>query len=313
MISYHKHLAESFLSLSTGLALALSLSGCQPNNNHSATNNTQTDSPTQTANSDANATPAPIATQIQFPQYIKGWSTLLHPVSPLSLTAEQDESLSSIKSRDEWQPTIFAETQPYTYQTYISNIVFEDLATGLERKLLVDNSFIIRSIFIPHITKKRVLKIGANTIVNTTDGNILDGAIVDNTIVDNTIFTEIEPDNTTDKVYRTQQLETINTLFKHAIYHINETPNQEDAKDKNIFEQQALYMSDDKGNQLVKLHPDNEFIHTTKWLPQLSRYYFITRSDSDGNGLIDDKDQTHNYQIDFSKDTPIVKGYDFKK
>ena len=298
MISYNKHLAESSLFLSIGLALALSLSGCQPNNNPDATDNIQTDSPTQTDNSDASTatTPAPIATQIEFPHYIKGWPTLLHPISPLSLTAEQDESLSSIKSRDKWQPTIFAETEPYTYQTYISNIVFEDLATGVEKKLLVDDSFIIRSIFIPHVNKKRILKINSNG----------------DAIVDANIVTDIEPDNDKNGVYRTQQLETINILFKHAIYHINETPNQKDAKDKNLFKQQALYMSDDKGDKLLKLHPDNEFIQTTKWLPQLSRYYFITRSDSDGNGLIDDKDQTHNYQIDFSKSTPAVKGYDFK-
>jgi len=46
-------------------------------------------------------------------------------------------------------------------------------------------------------------------------------------------------------------------------------------------------------------------------VPQISRYYFITQSDSDGNGTINEKDTTHNYQIDFSTDTPVVKGYDF--
>lgn len=297
MTHYNKNLAKSALSFGISLAAMLMLSACQPNNNPDATAETQTSNPNQTDNSDAStATPAPIATQIEFPHYIKGWPTLLHPISPLSLTAEQDESLSSIKSRDKWQPTIFAETEPYTYQTYISNIVFEDLATGVEKKLLVDDSFIIRSIFIPHVTKKRILKINSNG----------------DAIVDANIVTDIESDNATDEVYRTPRFETVNTLFKHAIYHINETPNQKDAKDKNLLKQQALYMSDDKGDKLLKLHPDNEFIQTTKWLPQLSRYYFITRSDSDGNGLIDDKDQTHNYQIDFSKSTPAVKGYDFE-
>ena len=304
MTYYHKNLAKSTLSLSLSLALALSLSACQPNNNPDATAETQTSNPNQADNADAStATPAPIATQIQFPQYIKGWPTLLHPISPLGLTDEQNDSISSMKSRDQWQPTVFAETQPYTYQTYISNIVFENLVTGLERKLLADDNFIIRSIFIPHITKKRIL---------TKDSNA-DDTVVDTAIIDGNVVTDIEPDDATNEVHRIQRIETINTLFKHAIYHINETPNQKNAKDKNIFKQQALYVSDDKGNQLVKLHPDNEFVQTIKWLPQLARYYFITQSDSDDNGIIDDKDDTHNYQIDFSKDTPIVKGYDFSE
>ncbi len=304
MTHYKKNLANSTLSLSLSLAAVLVLSGCQPNNNPDATAETQTSNPNQIDNLDAStATPAPIATQIEFPQYIKGWPTLLHPISPLSLTAEQDENLSSIKSRDKWQPTIFAETEPYTYQTYISNIVFEDLVTGLERKLLADNSFIIRSIFIPHITKKRILRKNSNA----------DDTVVDTATIDGSVVTDIEYDNDNNGIYRMQRIETVNTLFKHAIYRINETPNQKDDKDKNIFEQQALYMSDDMGNQLIKLHPDNEFIQTSKWLPQLSRYYFITRSDSDGNGLIDDKDQTHNYQINFSTDKPAVRAYNFTK
>ena len=307
MNHYNKNQAKSSLSLSIGLAVVLSLSACQPtDDNPSATNNQQTDYSAQADNADTDAntvTSTSIATQIEFPHYIKGWPTLLHPISPLSLTAEQDDSISSMKSRDQWQPTVFAETQPYTYQTYVSNIVFEDLATGFERKLLANDRFLIRSIFIPHITKKRVLRRNLNS-----DDNVVDAAIVDNSIV-----TDIEPDNNTSDLDRMQRTETTNTLFKHAIYHISETPYQKDAKDKNILKQQALYMSNDKGNQLIKLHPNNEYVQEIKWLPQLSRYYFITQSDSDDNGIIDDKDDTHNYQIDFSKDVPVAKGYDFEK
>ena len=323
MNHYNKNLEKSSLSLSIGLALALSLSACQPNdNNPSATDNQQTDNSTQANSADTDAdtnTSTSIATQIEFPQYIKGFPTLLHPISPLSLTAEQDDSISSMKSRDQRQPNAFAETQPYTYQTYVSNIVFEDLTTGFERKLLADDRFIIRSIFIPHITKKRVLRMNLNADAvtdfgdDTADDNVVDDAIVDTVIVDNSIVTNIEPDNNTNDPDRRQPIETINTLFKHAIYHISETPYQKDAKDKNILKQQALYMSNDKGNQLIKLHPNNEYVQEIKWLPQLSRYYFITQSDSDDNGIIDDKDDTHNYQIDFSKDLPVVKNYDFEK
>ena len=102
----------------------------------------------------------------------------------------------------------------------------------------------------------------------------------------------------------------VNTLFNHIVYHVSETPNEQDEKGKNIMRQQALYMSNKMGAALIKLHPDNEFVRTTKWMPQVSRYYFITQSDSDGNGFIDEKDAYHNYQIDFKADKPIVTGYD---
>ena len=102
----------------------------------------------------------------------------------------------------------------------------------------------------------------------------------------------------------------VNTLFNHIVYHVSETPNEQDEQGKNIMRQQALYMSNKMGAALIKLHPDNEFVRTTKWMPQVSRYYFITQSDSDGNGFIDEKDAYHNYQIDFKADKPIVTGYD---
>ena len=57
------------------------------------------------------------------------------------------------------------------------------------------------------------------------------------------------------------------TLLGNAIYHINETPYTNDDEDKKLSTEQALYMSDSMGNALIKLHPDNEFVQETKWMP----------------------------------------------
>ena len=78
MNHYNKYQAKSSLSLSIGLALALSLSACQPtDNNPGATDNQQTDNSTQANNANADTnTSMSITTQIEFPQYIKGWPTL---------------------------------------------------------------------------------------------------------------------------------------------------------------------------------------------------------------------------------------------
>ncbi len=310
MNHYNKYQAKSSLSLSIGLALALSLSACQPtDNNPGATDNQQTDNSTQANNANADTnTSMSITTQIEFPQYIKGWPTLLHPISPLSLTAEQSDSTSSIKSRDSWQPTVFEQISPYTYQAHVSNIVFENLVTGANQKLLTNDKFVIHQLFIPYITKKSITTNNGDIAAADTDAVMVEG----NAILEADTVNESEPLEDNSDTNRKQH-RTVTTLFKHVIYHINETPYKEDEKNKNLFKQQSLYMSDNMGRQPIKLHPDAEFVQTTKWLPQLSRYYFITQSDSDDNGIIDDKDDTHNYQIDFSKDVPVAKGYDFEK
>ncbi len=73
----------------------------------------------------------------------------------------------------------------------------------------------------------------------------------------------------------------------------------------------ALYLSDNSGGSLIKLRPDNEFEQESKWMPQMSRYYFIAQSDNNGNGIIDQKEAYYNYEIDFAADKPVVRGYEF--
>ena len=203
---------------------------------------------------------------------------------------------------------MFEQISPYTYQAHVSNIVFENLVTGANQKLLTNDKFVIHQLFIPYITKKSITTNNGDIAAADTDAVMVEG----NAILEADTVNESEPLEDNSDTNRKQH-RTVTTLFKHVIYHINETPYKEDEKNKNLFKQQSLYMSDNMGRQPIKLHPDAEFVQTTKWLPQLSRYYFITQSDSDDNGIIDDKDDTHNYQIDFSKDVPVAKGYDFEK
>ncbi len=286
-------------SISLGLLLAVSLSACQPAKDI-ARNATESDDTSidAAATQNTEGTPAAISTKTEFPRYINGVPALLHPITPLNREYREasETALSSIKSRkgDGYQP-IFEHQSTYHYRTHASNFVFEAIATGATQKLMPNNNFIISNVFIPYITEHQLV---------TTNDTAVQQSVLDNDEDLNNI--EVDADRETQKL-------TINVPLNHFIYHIFETPNEADEKGKNIKRQQALYMSNKMGAELTKLHPDNEFVRATKWMPQVKRYYFITQSDSDGNGIIDEKDAYHNYQIDFEADKPIVKGYDFNK
>lgn len=96
-------------------------------------------------------------------------------------------------------------------------------------------------------------------------------------------------------------------LYRHFVYTV-----QERLDEKAPFHsERALYLSNEKGEQLQKLHSDKEFLLETRWLPEINRYYFTTKSDSNADGKITLADQTHNYYIDFSDvEKPVVKAYD---
>ncbi|MBH0095862.1 hypothetical protein I6E61_05610 [Psychrobacter sp. NZS113] len=290
------------INISIGLLCALMLSACQQADNSNAANN-QADNASQTggvANA-ATDTTVQVPTSIQFPQYINGTPALLHPITPIDIE-NQETGLSSIKSRKgEMYYPIFEQQGTYQYATHVNNFIFEDIAIGNTQKLMPNDNFIIDQIFLPYTTQ---YKLFAAKDISQEEALAYDNEISADIDHEANYYAEQDAPRDTEKV-------TINTPFNHFIYHVSETPNQPDEEDKNIMRQQALYMSDNMGKQLTKLHADNEYIQQTKWMPQVSRYYFITQSDSDGNGAIDEKDATHNYQIDFSTDTPAVKGYDF--
>ncbi|MBE0441471.1 MULTISPECIES: hypothetical protein [unclassified Psychrobacter] len=286
------------LNLGSGLLCALMLSACQQADTQDTTNN-QADNASQTG--DATNTAMQDSTSIQFPQYIHGTPALLHPITPIDIE-DQETGLSSIKSRKgEMVYPIFEQQSTYRYHTHANNFVFEEIATGNTQKLMPNDNFIIDQIFLPYTTQYKLI---AAKDISQADALAYDTEMLADMDYDANYEAAQDALRGTEKV-------TINTPFNHLIYHVSETPNQPDEEGKNIMRQQALYMSDNMGKQLTKLHPDNEYVQSTKWMPQVARYYFITRSDSDGNGLIDEKDATHNYQIDFSVNTPVVKGYDF--
>lgn len=100
-------------------------------------------------------------------------------------------------------------------------------------------------------------------------------------------------------------------FYGHFIYQVKETL-AKDNDDLAVVNQRALYLSDDKGDGLKKLHPDDEYVLETRWLPSVERYYFSTKSDSNGDGKITLADKSHNYYVDLADaSNPVVKPYDF--
>lgn len=96
-------------------------------------------------------------------------------------------------------------------------------------------------------------------------------------------------------------------FYHHFVYHV-----QEKLDEKTPFhKERALYLSDETGKNLRKLHKNSEFLIETRWLPEMERYYFTTKSDSNQDGEITLLDQSYNYYIDFKeKDKPVIKAYD---
>lgn len=114
-------------------------------------------------------------------------------------------------------------------------------------------------------------------------------------------------DDTTNNSQNKQNHPLKRKFYRHFVYQV-----QERLDEKAPFHlEQALYLSNEKGEHLQKLHSDKEFLLETRWLPEINRYYFTTKSDSNADGKITLTDQAHNYYIDFSDvEKPVVKAYD---
>lgn len=97
--------------------------------------------------------------------------------------------------------------------------------------------------------------------------------------------------------------------YHHFIYTVQENIGKYDSD--SIHAQISLYMSDDKGGNLTKLHPDDEYFIQGSWVMNMERYYFTTKKDSNNDGKIDLYDDSKNYYIDFKESNPMVKAYDF--
>ncbi len=331
------------------VSLLLSLTACQnaekslekssktqsstSNSNNQQTTNTEDHTSDSSINSNIDSDPM---VKLDFPQLIDDIPYLLHPIVPT--TAVENKMSKSFISKGGYEEiNFFYESSPYHYQTHINNLIFENLKTDTTTQLFKHNNFVIKSIFYPYIPKKqliinkKIVKIDGQAIngqaveVQTVNGQVVDGKIIEGQITEGeTLNTQLTDEN----IEKTLQELTTNTakhkltdfeikitpkqMLKHFIYQVNE---QADAKPENkksnLHKQLALYMSDENGENLNKLHPDGQYLSDTKWMPTLKRFYFITQSDSDGNGIIDNKDKYHNYLIDFNAEKPIVKSYSF--
>lgn len=97
--------------------------------------------------------------------------------------------------------------------------------------------------------------------------------------------------------------------YHHFIYTVQEKIGKYNSD--SIHAQTSLYMSDDKGGNLIKLHPDDEYFIQSRWVMNMERYYFTTKKDSNNDGKINLYDDSKNYYIDFKESNPKVKAYDF--
>lgn len=217
--------------------------------------------------------------KIDFPLFIQGIPSLLHPILPaIPVPDDGREKLSSIKSdKINSEYGYLYQNQPYSFQANIYNLVFEHIKTGETQRLFQHDNFLIKRIFYPFIAN------------------------------DKDIISQKETNN------NQQLLNTPKQMFSHFIYHVQEKPFQEINDSNDLSIQLSLYMSDDMGKNLIKLHPNTEFVQSIRWIPEVSRYYFVTQSDSNANGKIDENDRFYNYVIDFKQKNPKASLYQFKK
>lgn len=213
-----------------------------------------------------------------FPVYLDGIPSLLHPIIP-SMPTDKNAISYSRSGETNLNANYFSQIRPYFFQTNIYNIVFEDIKTGDVHRLFPKDSYIVKSIFYPFIpiTDKQQQK-----TENPSEQDI-----------------SINIEN--------------KKMFRHFLYEVKEQPDDNNSK-TNIDEQLSLYLSDDKGKNLTKIHPANQYLKSSHWLPDVERFYFVTQADSNNDNLIDDNDKFYNYVIEFkNNEKPIVINYSFDK
>lgn len=275
---YAFSVGRTWLWIAAGFGL-LSLAACQDPTEPPtpAPVTTQPQADVIVAQTPASIPPASVGLKkVEFPVFLAGVPSLLHPIVPsVPLEGKMD---GGSKSREgDTAVSYFQETSPYHFQSSVYNLVFEDIETGTTKRLFPHDNFVIKSAVYPFVEGQT-----ASSSPQKTTG------------------TPSEP--TDEKTPTKPASKSDKIMLKHFIYEVKERPSDDDSK-TNIDEQLALYMSDDTGNDLVKLHPNNQYIKSGYWLPQLQRYYFTTQADTNSDGLIDANDKSYNYVIDFANPT----------
>lgn len=309
-----------------GIFFALILTACskspEPTNEPAPAKKTATPAPYQevptasttgatviVADTPANLPPPPVEVQqLDVPVYIEGTPALLHPI----VTVVQDSKgsvatkMASSDKTDakaypsEYQSAYFSKTGLFDYQTNIDNVVFENIETSKAQHVFNQNTYKIQRVFFPYIAEDNRYFANNKTYVPKRQPNetasqntaTKSASSVANTAVNQKFLSDLI---TVDGVkYKP---------LPRVLFEVNENP-KADSRSK-----MALYMSDNFGQGITKLHPSNQFLISNEWVEPLQRFYFITQSDSDNNGVINDKDTTYHYYVDFTPSMPVIHSY----
>lgn len=262
--------------------------------------------PTQVASSVNNAviiadTPATLppepkaVQQLDVPVYVEGGALLLHPLVTLYT---DDKGLMAQRGTDASRMTSSFVTpiNSFDYTSNIDNLILENVRTGSKHRVFDHNRFRITRIFFPYQYSEHSSLKGSTTPATDTVKN--------NGNAENISQTKASEETKNGAV-----------LLSRILYEVDEAAPSKNptaaVNQRNERSRMALYMSDNSGNGLTRLHPANQFLLNSTWVEPLQRFYFVTRADSDNNGKLDDKDKVYYYYVDFTKTMPVIHRYQF--
>lgn len=292
MSSYHlffdprrDHSRRVLTLLSCSIA-SLMLSGCgqkpeAPKPERQAASSTNT--AVIIADTPATLPPEPKAVQqLDVPIYVEGSSLLLHPLVTL-YTDDKGLMAQNYSSANKTTSNFITQINRFDYTSNIDNLILENLETGMTRRVFAHNGFHITRVFFPYALASTPKAASASAKTAKPKAN------------------------------QTANADDNATLLLRILYEVDEAPADKNATttQRNKRIRLALYMTDNSGNGLTRLHPNNQFLLSSSWVEPLKRFYFVTRADSDNNGKLDDKDEVYYYYLDFNTDTPVIRGYRF--
>ncbi len=319
-----------------GLMTVLANSACTEKRSEPPVEVNQNASDNTTIVNTENNTTSPNSTRpviVDFPIAIKELGLLIHPIAPIPMDTK---AKSKLFSSSDYEPRYdkkmaysypeesINQITPFKYTTRVNNLVFEKLPTTkaddnkpesketntVKHKLFNHNNFLITDVFYPHQIITRSLVCYEHDKKQQYCENIENYTGKNNYQQDTQLGEVTENDRVVIKK-ETVKKELFNT-FLYKVQETQLTTKQREEIKGNLHLQKSLYMSDENGQNVKKLHDDKQYLTDSKWLPSLKRYYFTTRADSNGNNIIDYSDEQFNYLIDFNQDKPTVTAYKLK-
>lgn len=238
--------------------------------------NQSTPPTSQTNQQSSSATPLKtnpdINIKMDLPIYLGDLASIIHPVTVSAVEERASKSYEGEKISSQ------ISVDDYGFMGKMFNLVFENKETGEHHALFKGNNQYITVVNYPvHYLDNKT-----NNTQNTTDN----GEVIDK-----------------DK--------KLVKKYGHFIYQVQEKIVNDD-NTLSVNNQESLYISDELGKNFKKLHKDGEYFIESRWIPQIERYYFTTKSDSDNDGKITLQDKSYNYYIDFKDvNNVVVKPYDY--